>query len=380
MRVAIIHEWLTTYAGSERVLEQIIRIYPDADLFAVVDFLPDGQREFLQGRAVRTSFMQRMPFSRKLFRQLLFLMPIAIEQFDLSGYDLVISSSHAVAKGVLTGPDQCHVSYVHSPIRYAWDLQHQYLQQSGLQRGVKATYAKSLLHWMRMWDTRTANGVDLFVANSRYIARRIWKAYRREATVIAPPVNVEAFRPGNGKGKSYLTASRLVPYKRIDLVVQAFAAMPDRQLVVVGAGPELQAVQAAAAGAPNIVLRGEVPHAELVRLMQEARAFVFVAEEDFGITMVEVQACGTPVLAYGRGGARDILRVDLDDRPTGLFIEEQTSASISDAVDRFERNEALFTVEACRENALRFSEDAFRRSFSTAVNEAYAVLDAAKAA
>jgi glycosyltransferase involved in cell wall biosynthesis len=372
MKVAIVHEWLEKFAGSERVLEHVLACFPEADLFAVVDFMPESERKFLAGRAVTTSFIQRLPMARKRFRSYLALMPAAIEQLDLTGYDLVISSSHAVAKGVITGPNQVHVSYVHSPMRYAWDLQHQYLRQTGLDRGLKGMYARWLLHRLRIWDVRTANGVDLFIANSSYIARRISKVYHREAVVVHPPVAVHRFRATNERRSSYFVASRFVPYKRIDLIVEAFAALPDRRLLVVGEGPETDRVRRAAQGAANIEIRAPVSQEELVSLMQRARAFVFAAEEDFGITMAEAQACGTPVIAFGQGGARDIVVVEDQARPTGVLFPEQSAASIIGAVERFEAAESRFTPEACRANALRFSEERFRRNLLAVVDQAMA--------
>lgn len=220
-RVAIVHDWLVTYAGAERVLEQIIDCFPDADLFSVVDFVEDKDRKFLRGKRATTSFIQRLPKARTKYRAYLPFMPLAIEQLDVSDYDVVISSSHAVAKGVLTGPDQFHISYVHSPIRYAWDLQHQYLQESHLTRGPKSMLARLILHYIRNWDVRTSNSVDKFVANSSFIARRIHKVYQREAEVVYLPVDVDAFVLETHKDDFYLTASRLVPYKKIDLIVEA---------------------------------------------------------------------------------------------------------------------------------------------------------------
>jgi len=214
LRVAVVHEWLTTYAGSEKVLAQLLKLFPHADVFVLVDFLAPAERGFLQGHKVTTSFIQRLPFAKKKYRAYLPLMPLAVEQFDLSEYDLIISSSHAVAKGVITGPDQIHISYVHSPMRYAWDLQHQYLRESGLQSGMKGWIAKYLLHRLRLWDARTANGVDVFVANSSFIAKRIWKVYRREAKVVYPPVDVAVFSLSSAKSSFYLAASRMVPYKK----------------------------------------------------------------------------------------------------------------------------------------------------------------------
>ena len=365
VRVAIVHEWLETYAGSERVLEQILLCFPSADIFAVVDFMGQEERGFLQGRTVRTSFIQRLPFARRLFRNYLGLMPLAVEQLDLRGYDLIISSNHAVAKGVLTGPDQVHVSYVHSPMRYAWDLQQQYLTQAGV-RGLKGVYARWLFARLRLWDVSSAHHVDHFVANSSYIARRIMKAYRREATVIHPPVDIERFSLGAGKGDFFLLACRFVPYKRADLIVEAFTRMPDRRLVLVGDGPERERARQSACGATNIEFKGVVAQRELIGLMQRARAFVFAAEEDFGITLVEAQACGTPVITYGRGGAMDIVITE-EGRSTGVLFHHQTAEAICEAVARFETLECTITGEACRTNAIRFSAGRFRAEITDLV-------------
>ncbi len=370
MKVAIVHEWLEGYAGSERVLGELVACFPQADLFAVVDFMDPQVRGFLGGRPVSTSFIQRLPFARWKFRSYLPLMPIAVEQFDMTGYDLVLSSNHAVAKGVITGPDQVHVSYVHSPMRYVWDMQGQYLRQTRLDRGLRGLMARTMLHVMRNWDVRSANGVDSFVANSSYIARRIHKVYRREATVVAPPVDVDAFSLGRNRGDEYLVVARMVPYKRIDLVVKAFAGMPNRKLTVVGDGPERQRIQVAAKGATNITFTGIVPHETLVCLMQEARAFVFAGEEDFGITLVEAQACGTPLIAFGEGGARDIV-VRRPDAPTGLLFDAQTPACIAEAVWAFEAEEKLYTPLNCRTNALRFSPAAFRSGIQGVIDRAF---------
>jgi glycosyltransferase involved in cell wall biosynthesis len=370
VKVALVHEWLDQYAGSERVLEQLIAMYPEADIFALVDFMAPADRGMLAGRPVTTSFLQKLPFARRKFRNYLALMPIAIEQFALAGYDLVISSSHAVAKGVITGPNQVHVSYVHSPMRYAWDLQAQYLEQGGLQRGLKSIYARWLLHRLRLWDVRTANGVDAFVANSGSIAARIHKVYRRAATVVYPPVDVERFALGEGARDAYLVASRFVPYKRVDLVVEAFRAMPDRRLIVVGAGSEADKIRKLASGAANITLRPPVPQAELVSLLQQARAFVFAAEEDFGIGLVEAQACGTPLIAYGRGGARDIVSGADGAAPTGVLFDRQDAAAIIEAVERFEALPSPITPDQCRANAMRFSHATFHTAMRAVVDQA----------
>ncbi|MFT8777082.1 MAG: glycosyltransferase [Gluconacetobacter liquefaciens] len=371
-RIAVIHEWLEKHAGSEQVLEQILLCYPTADVFVVADFMPEKNRGFLKGHNVRASFIQKLPFARRHFRKFLGLMPLAVEQFDLTGYDLVISSHHAVAKGVITGPDQLHVSYVHSPMRYAWDLQARYLEERGLGWGGLGLYTRWLLHRLRTWDARSAAGVDLFVANSRYIARRVQKAWRREAIVLNPPVSVDKFRLSLDREDFYLVVSRFVPYKRIDLIAEAFSKMPDRRLVIVGEGEGDAAIRAAAAGCPNIEIRKPVRIDELVSLMGRARAFVFAAAEDFGIVMAEAQACGTPVIAYGVGGACDIVIGEDATDPTGLLFAEQTAEAIVAAVRRFEQNRHRIHAETCRANAMRFSEEAFRRRFMEIVDEAMA--------
>lgn len=367
LKIAIVHEWFVNYAGSERVVEQILNLFPHADLFAVVDFLDDSQRGFIQHKKVTTTFIQKLPFAKTKFRQYLLLMPLAIEQLDLSAYDLIISSSHAVAKGVLTSPHQLHISYVHSPIRYAWDLQHQYLRESNLERGIKSWIARWILHQVRLWDTRTANGVDLFVANSKFIARRIQKVYRRDAQVIYPPVDLQNYPLCEQKQNFYLTASRLVPYKRIDLIVEAFSQIGDRQLIVIGDGEQMAKIRAKASS--NIKFLGYLEPEKLREYMQNAKAFVFASEEDFGITPVEAQACGTPVIAFGRGGVRESVRGLDSDRPTGVFFAEQTAASICDAVLEFEKNSDRILPATCRENAMRFSTERFQAEFLEFVNQ-----------
>jgi glycosyltransferase involved in cell wall biosynthesis len=369
MKIAIVHDWLTVYAGAERCLEQMIECFPDADLFALIDFLPESERAFLKGKRPRTSFLQRLPFARKRYRSFLPLMPYAIEQFDLSGYDLVISSSHAVAKGVLVGPDQLHLSYVYSPIRYAWDLQFQYLSEAGLDRGIWSLMARALLHRIRIWDARTANGVDRFAAISSFVARRIEKAYRRPSTVIYPPVDVERFALRGDKEDFYVTASRMVPYKKMPMIVEAFAAMPGKRLIVIGDGPDWERCKSLAT--PNVRLMGWQPADVLRDHLQRAKAFIFAAEEDFGIAPLEAQACGTPVIAYGRGGARETLGGG-DDLRTSVLFEQQTTSSLIDAIEAFERLDKPIDPYRCRDNAQRFSNGRFRRDFEEFVSAAWA--------
>ena len=366
MKIAIVCDWLVTYAGAERVIEQILNIYPEADLFAVIDFLSDEDREkHFQGKHAKTTFIQNLPKAKTMYQKYLPLMPLAIEQLDVSEYDLVISSSHAVAKGVLTGPNQVHISYVHSPMRYAWDLQHQYLQEAGLVSGVKSWIARGILHYMRLWDTRTANGVDYFIANSKFIAKRIKKIYGRDAEVIYPPVDIEKFEFCDRKEDYYLTASRLVPYKKVRLIVEAFNEMPDKKLVVIGAGSDLEYIKAIAKD--NIQVMGYQPDEVLKEKMQHARAFVFAAEEDFGITPVEAQACGTPVIAYGRGGALETVVPG----ETGIFFTEQTKEDIIDAINRFESLEINYN--ACQKNAVVYSKERFCDMIQEYVNKCTSV-------
>lgn len=364
MRMAIVCDWLVTYAGAERVLGEMLHVFPEADVFAVVDFLPDRDRAFLQGKPVKTTFIQNLPFAKKHFRTYLPLMPMAVEQIDLSGYDVILSSSHAVAKGVIVGPDQIHISYVHTPMRYAWDMQAAYFRNHRFSK-LKRWLAKALLHYLRIWDARTANGVDHFIANSRYIARRIQKCYRREAEIIYPPVDVDAFSCSDRKEDYYLTASRLVPYKKVPLIAEAFRDMPDKKLVIIGDGPEAGTIRRLSGG--NIEYLGYQPFEILWEKMQHAKAFVFAAEEDFGIVPVEAQACGTPVIAYGKGGVRESVRGIDKDQPTGIFFYEQTAESIRQSVIAFEKNQHKITSQQCRSNAERFSVENFRASFSDCV-------------
>lgn len=371
MKIALVHDWLYTYGGAEKVLEQILECFPHADIFSLIDFLPIENRAFLRGKQVRTSFLQKLPFAKTRHRLYLPFMPLAIEQFDLSSYDLVISSSHAVAKGVLIRPGQLHICYCHSPIRYAWDMQHQYLQEAGLTSGVKSWLTRYLLHKIRLWDYRTANGVDYFIANSSFIAKRIYKTYRREATVIYPPVDTSKFAMlKSNKEDYYLTTSRLVPYKKILLIVEAFAKMPDRRLKVAGEGPDLAKIQAIIANNNNIEYLGYVKDAALVSLMQKAQAFVFAAEEDFGIVPVEAQACGTPVIAFARGGALETV-ITKGDFLTGVFFKQQTIEDIVKAVANFEINKSRIKPENCRNNAETFSIDKFKHKFKQFVLEKY---------
>jgi glycosyltransferase involved in cell wall biosynthesis len=361
-RVAVVHEWFDGYAGSEQCVEQMLHLYPQADVFGLVDFLSDKDRHFLQGRPVHTSFIQRLPLARRKFRAYLPLMPLAIEQFDLDSYELVLSSNHAVAKGVLTREDQVHLCYVHTPIRYAWDLYHRTLKTNGLTRGLKSCVARLGLHYLRIWDFATASRVNAFAANSRYVARRIWKAYRRRARVIYPPVAIDRFQLERNKEDFYLTVSRLVPYKHVDLIVEAFRRMPEKRLVVIGDGPEY--ARLAERAPANVQMLGRQPADVVEKHMQSARAFVFAADEDFGIAPIEVQACGTPVIAYGHGGSTETVV----EGQTGLYFPTQDAGEIVKAVEAFEACESQFDYAAIRAHAERFSTERFHQEYTAFVD------------
>lgn len=372
--MAIVSDWLVTYAGAERVISEMLKVFPKSDLFSVIDFLSDESRQHFLGKHAQTTFIQKFPKAETKYRNYLPFMPLAIEQLDVSAYDVILSSSHAVAKGVLTGPDQLHISYVHSPIRYAWDLQHQYLRELGLTQGIKALIVRWLLHKIRMWDYRTANGVDHFVANSKFIARRIKKVYGRDSDVIYPPVDTDRFTLRKNKDDFYFTASRMVPYKKIDLIVEAFAQMPDKKLVVIGDGPDMQKIKSKATS--NIEILGYQSNQVMQDHMQRAKAFVFAAEEDFGITPVESQACGTPVIAFGKGGSRETVIAEVENNPTGVLFDQQSVKSVIDAVKLFEQKQDIYLPQNCRNNALRFSNQRFELELEKYVTDKWQIKSA----
>ncbi|CAM3442674.1 glycosyltransferase [Halomonas lysinitropha] len=350
-RIAIVHDWLVVQGGAEKVLDALLQAFPAADVYTLVDFLPAGQRGRLAGHRVVTSALQHWPLARRFYRHLLPWMPHAIEQFDLSDYDLVVSSSHCVAKGVITHPGQWHVCYCHTPVRYAWDMKEAYLRDAGFS-GPVAWYVRRVLGRLRQWDHFTASQVDTFIANSANVSKRIAKYYGRHATVIHPPVDLDAFTFNpEPRDDYYLAASRLVSYKRMDLIIEAFGHEGRRRLKVVGDGPERKRLEKLAAAAPNIELLGYRPDGELQRLMARARGFVFAAEEDFGIMPLEAQACGTPVIAYGRGGSLETV-IDEGSEATGVFFHEQTPAALLGALERFDS--LAFSPDACLAQAQRF--------------------------
>ena len=345
---------------------EIISLFPEADVYSLVDFFDEENRNFiLHGKKTRNSFIQRFPYARKKYRNYISFFPYAIEQFDLSAYDLIISSSSAVAKGVLTNCHQLHICYCHSPMRYAWDLYHQYTAEKKLHSGLKAWLFKYVMHHIRIWDFVASQRIDYFVANSNHISRRIKKVYNRDSRVIYPPVDVDRFSLCENKEDFYLTVSRLVHYKRVDLIIEAFAGMPDKKLVVIGEGPEFRKLKKKATG--NVQLLGYKKLDDMRDYLQRAKAFIFAAEEDFGITPVEAQACGTPVIAFGRGGILETVK----EGQTGFFFQEQHSASIRQSILRFEQEKLSCTPAEIREHARQFTKSKFHDHFMSFVMEKY---------
>lgn len=363
MKIAIVHEWLTVIAGSESCFKEFAQIYPEADIFVLVSDEKSLVKLNIDPSRVTNSFIQKLPKSKTKWKNYLPLFPFAVEQFDLSEYDVIISSSHAVAKGVITNANQTHICYIYSPIRYAWDLYHQYLDESNLKKGLKGFIAKSVLHYIRKWDRTTANNVDEFIPISKYIEKRVWRTYRRTSyKVIYPPVAVEDFTLKIEKEDFYLAASRLVPYKKIDLIVEAFAQTPERKLIVIGDGPDLDKIKEKAKD--NISILGYQSFDVLKDHMQRAKAFVFAAEEDFGIIPIEAQACGTPVIAYGKGGSLETVKGKfkdqiIDEEDTGVYFDKQTVPALIEAISHFEDNYVKFNPLNIRKFALTFDKKIF---------------------
>ena len=368
-RVAIVFEWFQRFGGVERVIAAMRDEFPGADLFALVHDPDSVKGTPLEDAPVHTSFIQSLPLSRDRYRYYLPFMPLAIEQLDLRPYDLVLSSSHTVAKGVLTRADQLHVSYTHTPVRYAWDLYLDYLLESDLARGARGVAARLVLHYLRLWDVSATNRVDAYLANSSYVARRIKKLYRREARVIHPPVDVSRYRTDSPREEFYVTVSRFVPYKRLDLVIETFNKL-GKPLVVIGDGPDRAALEQAAG--PSIELVGYQPDTVISDYLARARGFVFAADEDFGIAPVEAQAAGCPAIAYGKGGALETVIGWPAPGATGVFFDTQTADALATAVETFEAHREVLSPEACRRNAEYFSRERFGREFHGLIEDLWA--------
>lgn len=365
-RVAIVHEWLGPYGGSEQVVVGMLETFPRAKLFATVHDPELLRGTPLEGVPVRTTFIQSLPGAMKNYQAYLPLMPLAVEQLDLRSYDVIISSSHAVARGVLTGADQLHVSYTYTPMRYAWDLYQEYLTGSGMSRGIKTLLARPFLHYLRLWDVVASNRVDVHVADSKYVARRIGKLYRRPARVLYPPVDVGRFRPDLPREDFYVAVSRLVSYKRMGLIAEAFTRL-GRPLVIIGGGPEFDRVRRVSG--PNVKLLGHASNETIAEYLQRARAFVFAADEDFGIVPVEAQAAGCPVIAYGKGGALETVIGWPSPGATGIFFDTQTPEALAVTVKLFEVHEGEIDSANCRRNAERFGRERFLRELHATVEE-----------
>lgn len=367
MKVAIVQEWLVTVGGSDKVVKAILDVFPDADIYTLVAKKEVCDELGIPWEKVHTSFIQKMPLGTKKHRAYLPLFPFAIEQFDLRGYDVVISSSHCVAKGVLTKADQLHICYCHSPIRYCWDMYNEYLEESHLDKGFKSWLVRLMLHPIRQFDAIAGSRVDYYISNSDYVGQRIRKTYRRKATTIHPNIDISNFELCNDKQEYYLASSRLVAYKKIDTIIEAFNQMPDKKLVVIGGGPNLEAYRKLAKD--NVTVMGYQPFDVLKDKMQHAKAFVFAADEDFGMIPIEAQSCGTPVIAYGHGGSLETV----NGGKTGLFFNEQTPEAIVEAVNRFEAmgGSQPFAPADCRQWAEGFSEERFKREIKEFVEEKY---------
>lgn len=360
IKVAIAHDWLTGQRGGEKVLEVLAEIFPQAPIYTLFHF-PGSQVEAVEKRIIRTSFLQRMPFLKKYYRWYLPLFPLAAELFDLQEFDLIVSSSHCTVKGIIPRPDALHISYIHSPVRYAWNQYHSYFSPGKLSFFSKRLIPP-LIHYLRMWDESSSSRVDHFIANSGNVARRIEKYYRRQADVIHPPVDTEFFQPPElvPQRKYDLIVSALVPYKMLDLAVAAYNRL-GAPLKIVGIGPELRALRRPAG--PNIEFLGNVGAEDLRRLYQGARVLILPGEEDFGITALEAQACGTPVIAYGRGGARETVL----DGETGLFFDELTPESLLASLDKFRGLE--FNKITLRTHATSFSRDIFKGKIESTIRK-----------
>ena len=360
--IAIVHEWFLDYMGSEKCVESFTNLFPGADVYSLIDFLNDeDRRKILKGKHAQTSLIQKLPRAKTSHRSYLPLYPYAIEQLDISKAEIILSSSHSVAKGVLTNSKQLHICYCHTPMRYAWDLYHQYINETGLTSGLKAFIAKYILHRIRVWDFVSSQRVDHFLANSRYIAKRIKKNYNRDADVIYPPVDVNKFELSENKDDYYLIVARFVPYKKVDIAVKAFSKLPNKKLIVVGSGPDEQKLKKIAVS--NTEFLGYQSDDELIKLMKNAKAFIYTAEEDFGITIVEAQAAGTPVIAYGVGGASETVV----NNKTGVLFMEQTPDSLFNAIKKFESIQG-FDHKSIKEHANKFSRQRFETEIKGFVN------------
>ncbi len=365
MRVAFVHDWLVVNGGAEKVTREILRTY-DADVFALVDFLDAKDREFiLHGKNVQTSFIQGLPGAREHFRYYLPLFPAAIERLDLSGYDLILSASYAVAKGVRTRPGQVHVCYIHTPMRYAWVNESGYLSDHGLSNGPRAWMVRKVLERMRKWDLRTNASVDRFIANSSNVARRVKEIYGRDADLLLPPVDTDIFTLGIGPRSHYIAANRMVPYKHVDRIIEAFRELPSEELIVCGDGPARDNWEAAAP--PNVRFLGHVEQTEFVGLLQRSKALIAMADEDLGLTPLEAQACGTPTIALRKGGYLETIM----DGQSGIFFGTNKPEALRNAIHRFEQLGVDRSPAELRAGMMEYSSTNFRERYRSMIEETF---------
>lgn len=368
--VGLVYDWIQDLGGGERVLHDLIRTFPNSELF--VPFFKENaeNRKLLNGIPLHTSGLNKLPSVDRYYRNLVLLAARAIERFDVSKFDVVVSASSAIAKGVITSPHQPHIGYVFSPPRYAWDLSHEYRRIHNIDGGIKGIIAHEMMHRFRLWDARTIRGVDVFITISDFVRRRAWKVYRRDSLVLYPPVDTSKFRVERKTPRHFVTASRLVGYKRVDILVKAFAARPDLKLVVIGEGPEMESLKSVATS--NVEFLGRATTEQMLDAYSEARAFLYGALEDFGISPLEAQAAGIPVIAYGQGGSLEtIIGTGENKARTGVFFDRQDTQSVLDAITAFEALESQFQEDAIRANSRRFSQELFKSRFEWVVENAF---------
>ena len=358
MKVAIVHYWLVGMRGGEKVLEQLCILYPNADIFTHVYDL-DAMSDTLKRHNINATFINKLPFAKKYYQTYLPLMPMALEELDLRGYDLVISSESGPAKGVITDPRSLHICYCHSPMRYIWDMYQDYSRMTGF---FKRLLLKPVSHYLRVWDVTAAWRVDLFIANSSFISKRIKKFYRRDSAIIFPPVAVDDFDISDTFDDYYLMVGQLVDYKRVDLAVRAFNKTGKR-LVVVGGGDQLKKLKRLAMS--NVQILGYRDFSTIKKYYSRCRALIFPGLEDFGMVPIEAMASGRPVIAYGKGGALDYVK----NGKTGVLFYEQTIESIVLAVEKFEEEGVSYTPEELKAFASKFSAQNFREKIACKVNE-----------
>ena len=378
MKVAIVHDWLTGMRGGEKCLDVFCEIFPGADLYTLLHIKGNMSR-IIEDMNIKTSFIQKLPLASKMYRNYLPLFPTAIEQFDLRGYDLVLSSSHCVAKGVISPPQTCHVSFIHTPMRYVWEFAGDYFGRNS--KGWLAGKAIPFFaNYLRIWDVTSSNRIDHFIANSKHVAKRIKKYYRKEAVVINPPLDTQLFKPSEESNDFYLIVTAFAPYKRVDIAINAFNRL-GLPLKIIGIGQEEKRLKRLAN--KNIEFLGWQPDSVLVEYYASCKALIFPGEEDFGITPLEAQSSGRPVIAYGKGGVLEtvipINRSDarkpepgvLNQSATGLFFYDQTEESLIEAVRYFERISNSFEKDKIREHALKFDRSVFKGRINDFIEEKY---------